>query len=83
MAQAAFCSQCGSNVYVTEDGRCPNGHGPESLSNFYDVPDQEAPADTAGETQVTETPRSPVDEIPYTPPPTDYSAPTPADVAVA
>lgn len=44
MAQAAFCSQCNANVYVTSDGRCPQGHGPEALSNHYEVPDAPAPA---------------------------------------
>lgn len=38
MPEAAFCSQCGENVYLTDDGRCPKGHGPESLSQHYDVP---------------------------------------------
>ena len=37
MAKAAYCSQCGTNVYVTGEGRCPNGHGPESLSNYYEA----------------------------------------------
>ena len=37
MPQAAYCSECGTNVYVRADGRCPNGHGPESLSNHYEV----------------------------------------------
>jgi hypothetical protein len=41
MPKAAFCSQCGENVYLTEDGRCPKGHGPESLSNYYDAPSPE------------------------------------------
>jgi len=42
MAKAAHCAQCGANVYVGADGRCPKGHGPESLSNYYDVPDAAA-----------------------------------------
>ncbi len=37
MAKAAYCSQCGTNVYVTGEGRCPSGHGPESLSGYYEV----------------------------------------------
>jgi hypothetical protein len=44
MAKAAYCSQCGENVYVGADGRCPKGHGPESLSNYYDAPDDADPA---------------------------------------
>lgn len=39
MAKAAWCSQCNANVYLTDEGACPMGHGTESLSNFYDVPD--------------------------------------------
>lgn len=46
MAQAAYCSQCGTNVYVGEDGRCPKGHGPESLSNYYEVADTPAASQT-------------------------------------
>jgi uncharacterized OB-fold protein len=37
MPQAAYCRECGTNVYVRADGRCPDGHGPESLSNYYEV----------------------------------------------
>ena len=37
MPHAAYCSECGTNVYVRADGRCPTGHGPESLSNYYEV----------------------------------------------
>lgn len=47
MTQAAYCSQCGTNVYVTPDGRCPNGHGPEFLSNFYETGEGGAPAPEA------------------------------------
>ena len=42
MAQAAYCSECGENVYVTEGGACPKGHGPERLSNHYEVPESVA-----------------------------------------
>jgi|GEM_PF-1654798 len=38
MAQVAYCSQCRENVWVTPDGRCPRGHGPEYLSDYFDAP---------------------------------------------
>jgi len=46
MAKAAWCAACNANVYVTDDGTCPQGHGPENLSNFYDAPEL-SPADHA------------------------------------
>lgn len=46
MAKAAHCAVCGANVYVNDDGTCPQGHGAESLSNFYEAPDL-TPADHA------------------------------------
>jgi hypothetical protein len=66
MPKAAYCSQCGENVYLTDDGRCPKGHGPESLSNYYDAPDPQ-PVD-----------QGPVEEpvptaVPGAPPPTTSS----------
>ncbi len=44
MAKAAYCSECGENVYLTADGTCPKGHGTEALSNEYDAPEP-PPAD--------------------------------------
>lgn len=46
MAKAAYCAACGTNVYLADDGRCPQGHDPGQLSNFYEVPDL-SPADHA------------------------------------
>ncbi len=73
MAKAAHCALCGSNVYVDEDGGCPNGHSPEFLSNFYEVPDAGAPA-APEPTPVPEAPASsftppPVPPIPTAAPP--------------
>lgn len=66
MAQAAYCSQCGTNVYVTPDGRCPQGHGPEFLSNFYET----------GEAPTTAEPAQTAYAGPeYTPAPAGYAAP--------
>lgn len=39
MAKAAYCATCGSNVYLNEDGVCPQGHPAEQLTNHYEVPD--------------------------------------------
>jgi len=56
MPKAAFCSQCGENVYLNDDGTCPKGHGPEALSNSYDAPEpppvNQGPVDQPTVTQV-------------------------------
>ncbi|MHB9002529.1 MAG: hypothetical protein ACYC6C_00500 [Coriobacteriia bacterium] len=39
MAKAAYCAMCGSNVYLNDDGVCPQGHPAEQLTNHYEVPD--------------------------------------------
>jgi hypothetical protein len=36
MAKYGFCSQCGGSVWLNEQGGCPNGHGPESISGVVD-----------------------------------------------
>ncbi|MCG2808170.1 MAG: hypothetical protein L6413_07880 [Coriobacteriia bacterium] len=46
MAKAAKCAVCGTNVYVTDAGTCPQGHGPENLSDYYEAPDM-SPAEHA------------------------------------
>ncbi len=43
MPRAAWCAECGRNVWLASDGRCQNGHGPESLGVPYDTPDPAAP----------------------------------------
>lgn len=50
MPQAAWCSQCGTYVYVQPDGRCQNGHGAESLSHHYEAPEPGAQASAAPQT---------------------------------
>lgn len=42
MAKAGYCTQCGTNVWLGEDGGCPAGHGPESITNSYDTSDSSA-----------------------------------------
>lgn len=37
MAKAGYCSGCGGNVWLTADGRCPNGHGSECVSGVYEA----------------------------------------------
>ena len=39
MPKAAYCSECGENVYLAASGTCPKGHGAEALSNHYDAPE--------------------------------------------
>ena len=39
MARAGYCSACANYVFLRPDGGCANGHGPEYVSNPYDVPD--------------------------------------------
>ena len=36
MPLAAWCSECGANVWVGPDGRCQNGHAAESLLHEYE-----------------------------------------------
>lgn len=39
MARAGYCSACGRNCWISADGRCQNGHGPEHVSGVYEVPE--------------------------------------------
>lgn len=38
MPKAGYCSECERHVFLTEEGGCPDGHGPESISDEYDAP---------------------------------------------
>ena len=38
MAQAGYCSECKSTVWLTAEGACPAGHGAECVSNVYEAP---------------------------------------------
>lgn len=42
MPRAAFCSQCGRNVWLNESGDCANGHPRSSLGNEYEATAQAA-----------------------------------------
>jgi hypothetical protein len=44
VAGAGQCSECGQNVYLTPEGACPQGHGPECISGHYEIPVNEQPA---------------------------------------
>jgi hypothetical protein len=46
MPKAAWCSACSKYVWVSTDGGCQYGHGPECISDIYED-------EAAGETQVT------------------------------
>ena len=39
MAKAAYCAMCGHNVYVNDEGTCPQGHPADQLTSHYDVPE--------------------------------------------
>jgi hypothetical protein len=43
MARAGYCSACRNYVFLTPAGGCGNGHGPEYVSNPYEVPEAGAP----------------------------------------
>lgn len=47
MARAGYCSACRNYVFLKPDGGCGNGHGPEYVSNPYEVPETGAPAQPA------------------------------------
>jgi len=47
MATAGFCSVCGTNVWLTPDGSCANGHDPTHVSHAYET----TPDDDSGETE--------------------------------
>ena len=35
--RAGHCMECGTNVWLTETGSCPAGHGPQSITSVYSV----------------------------------------------
>lgn len=37
MARAGHCSACGTNVWLTQENGCQNGHGPEYISGVYEA----------------------------------------------
>lgn len=37
MSKAAFCTECGANVWVKPNGECANGHARSSLRNEYET----------------------------------------------
>jgi hypothetical protein len=41
MARAGFCRQCGSHVWLAEDGSCSHGHSADQISGAFDVQSQE------------------------------------------
>jgi hypothetical protein len=42
MARAGRCSVCGTDVWLTDSGGCPAGHGPECIGDAREVPDPPA-----------------------------------------
>ena len=43
MAKAGYCAECGSTVWVLDDGTCQNGHPASSVSGIYDAEPVTAP----------------------------------------
>ena len=37
MPKAGMCAQCGSNVWLTEEGSCVNGHDPSQITGVYEA----------------------------------------------
>jgi len=44
MARAGHCSICGTDVYLTEAGGCPAGHGAGCITKTWEAPDHPATA---------------------------------------
>lgn len=44
MPRYGTCSECGTSVWLTEDGACPQGHGPECISGIGETAAPQAPA---------------------------------------
>jgi len=60
MARAGYCSACGNYVFVRPDGSCGNGHGPQYVSNPYEVPDaQPQPPQSAYQQPAAPAPQPP------------------------
>jgi hypothetical protein len=38
MPNAGYCSECGTNVWLLDDGSCANGHGADRVSGVYEDP---------------------------------------------
>ena len=41
MPKAGMCAQCGTNVWLTEDGGCANGHDASQISDVYEADSQQ------------------------------------------
>lgn len=37
MSKAGMCAQCGTNVWLTDSGGCPQGHDASQISNVYET----------------------------------------------
>lgn len=61
MTRAGFCTECGDNVFLNDEGACPEGHGPDCIRDEYEVAGDEAVTDVADDS-VPETADEPVSE---------------------
>jgi hypothetical protein len=71
MAQAGFCRQCGSHVWLAEDGSCSHGHSADQISGAFDVQSQ------SGEPMSGASTPAPVARSGYAPPPPSPYGPVP------
>jgi hypothetical protein len=66
MAQAGYCSECGTDVGLTPEGGCPAGHGAECISDTRQAPDVAAEAPEEPEAPAAP-PAQPAPTLPVTP----------------
>ena len=46
MTKAGYCAICERNVWLTADGSCSSGHGPDQVSGAYDAPEPPPPPES-------------------------------------
>ena len=47
MAKAGWCDACGANVWITDEGACPNGHEASHVSGVYETSEPDPLTDAA------------------------------------
>ncbi len=47
MAKAGWCDACGANVWITDEGACPNGHEASHVSGVYETSEPDPLKDAA------------------------------------
>ena len=49
MPKAGMCAQCGTNVWLTEEGGCVNGHDASQITGVYEADAQKDSMQQAGD----------------------------------